>query len=314
MAFQPRQRWMISKLEECLGIQGEAKADELVREGANLGALSDFLRGDGPPKIFFFYQTRDEHDGHDDDDMEDELKLYITDGKSDKLRNRAVWFMRPNPLDGSPPPEIDLSKANDGLITFGCVEPNPLESMQTALFHLYQPLLGASQMWGKSTPEQHQEFTLGFDKFVGSVTEALKGLSTGLELRKPDKRFDLDGNLSQQAMDVELGLHVMELLQEWCTQTEAYLDDGGQRQWETTDAGPSTEIEYWRHRMQRLTSITEQLKTKECKAVIGVLSALTKISGDGGGRIDRQRVYVQVRRGGERGGGGGGGGGGGDGQ
>ena len=48
--------------------------------------------------------------------------------------------------------------------------------------------------------------------------------------------------------------------------------------------------------MQRLTSITEQLKTKECKAVIGVLSALTKISGDGGGRIDRQRVYVQLRR------------------
>ena len=28
--------------------------------------------------------------------------------------------------------------------------------------------------------------------------------------------------------------------------------------------------------MQRLTSITEQLKTRECKTVIGVLSAVTK--------------------------------------
>lgn len=31
------------------------------------------------------------------------------------------------------------------------------------------------------------------------------------------------------------------------------------------DTGPKGELEYWRNRMQRLTSITEQLKRKVCK-------------------------------------------------
>lgn len=36
-------------------------------------------------------------------------------------------------------------------------------------------------------------------------------------------------------------------------------------------AGPMSELERWRRRQRLITSITEQLKTKECKAVIGVL-------------------------------------------
>lgn len=37
------------------------------------------------------------------------------------------------------------------------------------------------------------------------------------------------------------------------------------------NAGPLSELERWRRRQRLLTSITEQLKSKECKAVIGVL-------------------------------------------
>lgn len=36
-------------------------------------------------------------------------------------------------------------------------------------------------------------------------------------------------------------------------------------------AGPMSELDRWRRRQRLLTSITEQLKSKECKAVIGVL-------------------------------------------
>ena len=37
------------------------------------------------------------------------------------------------------------------------------------------------------------------------------------------------------------------------------------------NAGPLSELERWRRRQRLLASITEQLKGKECKAVIGVL-------------------------------------------
>ena len=45
---------------------------------------------------------------------------------------------------------------------------------------------------------------------------------------------------------------------------------------EKTNSGPDTELEFWRRRAQRLTSITEQLKTKACKLVIGVLQQVKK--------------------------------------
>jgi len=89
--------------------------------------------------------------------------------------------------------------------------------------------------------------------------------------------------------------HFVDLLEDWCRDTEKYLDDNAGRQWETQDAGPGTELEYWRRRMQRLTSITEQLKTKECKTVIGVLSAVTKAN-NAEMRVDRQRLFGLLRR------------------
>ena len=37
--------------------------------------------------------------------------------------------------------------------------------------------------------------------------------------------------------------------------------------------GPDTEVEYWRGRMAKFNSITEQLKGKECRLVLGVSMA-----------------------------------------
>ena len=42
---------------------------------------------------------------------------------------------------------------------------------------------------------------------------------------------------------------------------------------ESDDAGPDTELEYWRRRMGMLNSITEQLKSKESRLVLGVAAA-----------------------------------------
>jgi dynein heavy chain len=38
------------------------------------------------------------------------------------------------------------------------------------------------------------------------------------------------------------------------------------------DPGPATELEYWRKQMARINSLTEQLKRRECKLVLGVCS------------------------------------------
>ena len=49
------------------------------------------------------------------------------------------------------------------------------------------------------------------------------------------------------------------LLGRWCTQTEAFLKESDERQWDDADVGPASEIEFWRRRLRRLNSVIEQV-------------------------------------------------------
>ena len=40
---------------------------------------------------------------------------------------------------------------------------------------------------------------------------------------------------------------------------------------EADDAGPMAELQHWRQRMAKFNSLLEQIKTKQCKTVIGIL-------------------------------------------
>ena len=85
------------------------------------------------------------------------------------------------------------------------------------------------------------------------------------------------------ALPTEAADHFEILLNEWCNQIERYLEQPTQNSSSSSDSedvGPRGELEYWRGRMQKLTSITEQLKRPDCKNVIGILSALTKNTAD----------------------------------
>jgi len=55
---------------------------------------------------------------------------------------------------------------------------------------------------------------------------------------------------------------------------------------ESDDAGPDTELGYWRLRMSRLNSIIEQLKSKACRLVLGVTLAARSKSNRAWRQID----------------------------
>ena len=76
-----------------------------------------------------------------------------------------------------------------------------------------------------------------------------------------------------------------------CRNIEQYLDDSDRSRWETPDSGPDTELNYWRSRMQRLNSITEQLKSKYVKSVISLLTVIMR-SPDLDSAIDAHRVMT----------------------
>lgn len=139
------------------------------------------------------------------------------------------------------------------------------------------------------------EFILGLESLSMSLEESVKSLSAGLELSKPEKQVEMLANSSTDAtLEPTVVAHFMELLESWCLKVEAYLDDSDRSRWETSESGPDTEIEYWRRRMQRLTNITDQLKTRQCKIVIAVLTTVTRQAQ--GVVVDRQRVVSLIRQ------------------
>lgn len=66
------------------------------------------------------------------------------------------------------------------------------------------------------------------------------------------------------------------MLEDWCLKMETFLDDSDRSKWEGPEAGPATEVEYWKRRLAKLHGVTEQLKTRECKTVIAILATATK--------------------------------------
>ena len=77
---------------------------------------------------------------------------------------------------------------------------------------------------------------------------------------------------ASMAQNAEFVQSFIELLGRWCTQVEQLLkdsdDSGGGR---NKDNGPRSELLFWRQRAQKFSTIIDQLQTKECKIILGVL-------------------------------------------
>ena len=148
----------------------------------------------------------------------------------------------------------------------------------------------------------------------------IEQMAMALQLNSSDsKKGDASNNDPSSSNNTngtaEVVGHYHDLLAEWCETIEQYLaesqkkenggrgddnEDGGggtQKKGGAHDRndGPWTELEYWRRRMQRLTNIMEQLKTKECKQVLGVLASYTK-GGSDQGSVQGHAVYALLRR------------------
>jgi hypothetical protein len=77
-------------------------------------------------------------------------------------------------------------------------------------------------------------------------------------------------NWCHSAWHIWWAVHINELFI-WENKSNISLSERSIFRFLDPNAGPLSELERWKRRLRLLTSITEQLKSKECKAVIGVL-------------------------------------------
>lgn len=314
MAFQARHRWIIHCLQSSLGFNDEIEVEKLMTTNQIMEQLDTFFQSNGADTIFFYYQSRvespedslsssseDQEGNHQDLGTEDfvevrslksaisshrpfsgtddaEKQLFITSGETDPLLARAVYFIKNDPES-----VIDPASAEDNALSFGVLDPNALLSMETMLSQVFKPILEnqTEEEWGQAERSATFEFLDGMDGFIDELQESLKSMTTGLELRKPDRKYEYllhDDARHVYAMTDEAVMHLTSVLSDWCSQVDVYVEEQDQSRWETNGVGPHTELEYWKRRLQRLMGIMEQIKTKEFRAVIGVLTAMTKPS------------------------------------
>jgi len=274
--------------------------EDTLGEYNNFKKINDFLEGKSKHKhIFIYYQRPDVvNDAGELIDAKGDPKLIVTTGEHEDMRikNHAVYFLRTVP-DQKP---VKLEVSSDHELLFGELAASPLESLSTGLMGVFKPLFCQSSCidWASCDGEQQTEFRSGMEKFSTELSDGIRSLSSGIELPSlPPSDIDLrTTSYNDIAKDhPEIVQECERILEDWCRMIEQYLEDTLEGQKEAGDPGPRTELEFWRTRLQKITSITEQLKTKERRLVFGVLQAVTRVSQDVAPK-SRQAVFNTLRR------------------
>jgi dynein heavy chain len=290
---------MLQHVAECFGLEG-AVAEAHAKADANFGEIGRFLGADAPPRLVVFFRpppgenkgdprlsgsgsgwgsgagspatAAGDGAGAGAGAGSEEGALVFTTGSEEGILGKCIYFVRPQTTRA-----LDLLKIGDGAVLCGEISAAALHDLDACLSHVYRPLFESRESWGKAGDEQSKEFLGDMTRFLSEVKDSLKSIVGGLELRKPDKQFDVEGGRMRRD-DPELLAHYEELLAGWCERIEGYLDEAPENSTfdQGKDQGPMSELDYWRRRMQRLTNITEQIKTKECKLVVTTLSAIAK--------------------------------------
>ena len=174
----------------------------------------------------------------------------------------------------------------------------------------YIPLASSTNEWGKANIEQKDEFNTELNRFAYSISSALDSLKSGPLLRRSDNSIfesfnPMDKKSLLQSVTDKAGFssHLEELLEEWCDKIESYLSrsEGEGEDTNVTpsndssmslDLGPKGELNYWRGRMQLVTSVTEQVNSDHCQHVIDLLTENSKSPGDN----SKARILLLLRR------------------
>eukprot|EP00935_MAST-01C_sp_MAST-1C-sp1_P000949 g949.t1 len=267
----PRHGWLADRLADSFRIDvGEVRSFLQGKDVAE--EIRALFRGSSPTPKIFIYQSGDG-------------SLHTSDGTDDLLQVKTVFLLRTAD-------EVTTDRENGPDLIFSELNQSPLAGLESVLNKVCKPLLSSQKMWGKADNAQSLEFMTEMDKFTGGLQEALKHLVGGIELCKPEEQFVAVYESDPATTDPALIKHFEGILSGWCTEVENCVTGKNDKKSSKSADGLVDELEYWRRRMQRLTSITEQLKTRECKIVLGCLSAYTKNTSDEA----RQRVFNSLRR------------------
>ncbi|XP_067674368.1 uncharacterized protein [Haliotis asinina] len=264
-----RHWWIAGKIQESFKIGGydnPTLLEDFMCEESTLNKINKFLRAGGPCRLFLFCERPESG-------VLSTRELHVT-GNLASLKDvdldgvTILYFLR-----NSTDKDVDATHMERDIFC-GELKHNAIETLGSLLSDIYIPLVKAQKDWGQTTEDSQSGLVHSMDKFVTALNETAASMHTSKQwmLKQPENVVLNDFKQQRAAaLDPIIIGQYEELVNEWMTTIEAILTDTSDERFLDPNAGPMSELERWKRRQRLLTSVTEQLKSKECKAVIGVL-------------------------------------------
>jgi len=196
-------------------------------------------------------------------------EFYVTHGEKEKLRGKGIYFLRMT----APGKGINPSGTNDNEVLFGEISNHIVPVLNTIVNQVYKPLVEKLEdgEWKMCEIDQKKEFLQTFDKFAKELTEAQESFKTSIKLESYDE--DQKKNLKEmqnKKLNADLIPSLCRTHNKWQETIDNLLTEINTAKIDK-EAGPVTEIEHWKNNMRKLTSISEQLRTENCRTVCDAL-------------------------------------------
>ena len=186
---------------------------------------------------------------------------------------QCCYFLR---QEGS----VDTSISSDATLLYGEVGGSPLQTME-AITSTFSSIFAKSCDWGKVDQEQKDDFSVEMNSLIGNLSGAVECMRGSFELMALEKNYShglgKNGNFFDLVdVDEETLEKFKDILERWLKQINDYLSMD--RKSSEEDDGPRGEVDFWRARVQRFTSINEQMRRTDCRGVTGLLSSHIKLT------------------------------------
>nr|WAW84834.1 axonemal dynein heavy chain A [Halisarca dujardinii] len=280
--LEHRHRYILSVVAIHLGLADQAVEDFII-DGDQVDLLEEFVAANGRKAIMFFYQEAEVPVARVFDSSVGGLptsvschktkRVTITDGTTLPLNGICVFVLRT--AVNKP---VSLSNISDEVF-FGVFDVSKGQSllsvMQEHLQLVMFPALAKSENWGDVSQKQRSQFDSKLKGFLSFLSNAQKGVESAVFFPLECKA-DLDmlarpgGTVAASKLpDTVAALET--LATSWCSMVEQILAESNQMRREADDTGPLAELEYWKLRTAKFTSLIEQIKSHPVKHVIVTL-------------------------------------------
>eukprot|EP00003_Mantamonas_plastica_P018411 TRINITY_DN3013_c0_g1_i9.p1 TRINITY_DN3013_c0_g1~~TRINITY_DN3013_c0_g1_i9.p1 ORF type:complete len:487 (-),score=93.32 TRINITY_DN3013_c0_g1_i9:125-1585(-) len=184
-----RHHWIANILQLSFNCDMDWLMDNITEDVA-MDLIDEFFTPEGPNTILFYYIAAEENEEKlrdlYGDDVEAEPELLITHGDLDKYTGHGVYFLKTEP-------NVGITVRNfKRCLDYGQIQASVLSSFETMITELYFPMLSSQQVWGKTSQRNAKEFLIGFKKFANSLSSTVQDLTSGVELAKPEKKFEVE--------------------------------------------------------------------------------------------------------------------------